>query len=485
MIRQAVIVAGGRGTRLGALARKHGNKSLVPVLGKPLLCRTVEWLKKAGVKSIIVTVNYVTEFKKILALFRGDTSVAVIGNMSRISSAECLHPIQGMLDERFLFVYGHAPVPPEHIEKLSTATQDEVVVTLYSTTTQRKIRKKAAKLEGSRVILDEEGDLFIEPPHILNREFVGILIQTESWKESFQLYSGHIFGVRASHPPEYHYPKDLEQVRAWLAKKIKKEVPKKKRGEQFGEVVTNYQQYRKSHPREIFAELFSLMKNKGGAVILDLACGSGKSTEPLVRKNTSVIGCDTDRRMLREASNLARAKHLPITYVHGRAESLPFEGNTFDAVVIGSAFHWFASRRAVTEIRRVLKPDGLIFIFQYRYPTTEKEEEYNEEAPLLRDCGIEYPERERARGTAEFFTNILKSGGFKDIQTLTIKKFRRYSVAERVGRVKTLSAYTLLSAKDKRKMIAELERALKKKWGKRRYRLIPQIVNLCYGYKPK
>ncbi len=220
MIRQSVVVAGGKGTRLGILARKHGNKSLVPVLGRPLLCQTIDWLKEAGVESIIVTINYVAEFKKILALFRNDTSVAVIGNLSRVSSAECLSPIRGLLDARFLFVYGHAPVPPEHIEKLAAVARDEVVVSLYPTTTQRGMRKKPARLEGLSVVLGEGGNLFIEPPHVLSREFVGVLAQAESWRESFHAYRGPIFGIRASHPPEFHYPRDLEQVRRWLVKRL-------------------------------------------------------------------------------------------------------------------------------------------------------------------------------------------------------------------------------------------------------------------------
>ncbi len=260
---------------------------------------------------------------------------------------------------------------------------------------------------------------------------------------------------------------------------------KKKRGGRFGEVVKNYQRYRKSHPRELFKKFFSLMKVKSGTAVLDLACGSGKSTEPLVRRGISVTGCDSDRRMLREATNRAKAKRFSITYAYGRAEKLPFQRNTFDAVVVGSAFHWLANKRAIAEVKRVLKPGGMVYIFQYRYPTTEREDEYNEEAPLLRDCGIEYPERERLRGTPEFFKTVLENRGFENVRIHEIKKFRLYSVEERVGRIKTLSAYTLLSVADRRKVIAELTRILKKKWGRSKYRLIPQTADVCYGYKPK
>jgi len=220
MIRQAVVVAGGKGTRLGILAQQYGNKSLVPVLGEPLLCHTVRWLKEVGVEMIVVTVNYVAELRKVLTLFRNDTSVAVIGNLSRKNSAQCLPPIRGLLDNRFLFVYGHAPVPPEHLNKIASLTQEGVVASLYSTTTQRESTKKPAALHGSRIVFVEQGALYIEPPHILDHYFVELLARTESWKASFRSYQGPVFGVQTTHPPEFHYRKDFSRVRAWLTRRV-------------------------------------------------------------------------------------------------------------------------------------------------------------------------------------------------------------------------------------------------------------------------
>ena len=156
---------------------------------------------------------------------------------------------------------------------------------------------------------------------------------------------------------------------------------------------------------------------------------------------------------------------------------------SFDAATIGSAFHWFAYEEATVEMKRVLKPGGLVYIFQYRYPTTEKEEDHNEEAPLLRCYGVEYPAPERTRTTPEFIKDLLEMSGFKNVRLRTIKKLRRYSVAERVGRIKTLSAYTLLSARNKKEVTTELTRILERKWGGRKYRLIPQSIDVLYGYK--
>ena len=67
--------------------------------------------------------------------------------------------------------------------------------------------------------------------------------------------------------------------------------------------------------------------------ILDIGCGTGKSTEPLIKifKNAEIVGCDPDAAMLAEAKASAKKLGLPIEYVEGRAERLPFVDDSFDA----------------------------------------------------------------------------------------------------------------------------------------------------------
>ena len=55
---QAVIMAGGRGTRLAALTRDEIPKPMVSVAGKPLLLWQVERLKENGITDIIMVVGH-------------------------------------------------------------------------------------------------------------------------------------------------------------------------------------------------------------------------------------------------------------------------------------------------------------------------------------------------------------------------------------------------------------------------------------------
>lgn len=66
-IKTAVIIAGGKGTRMKSLDEDVPNnflnihKAMIDVLGKPLLERNVDWLKRHGVENIIIGVAHKKE----------------------------------------------------------------------------------------------------------------------------------------------------------------------------------------------------------------------------------------------------------------------------------------------------------------------------------------------------------------------------------------------------------------------------------------
>lgn len=215
MLRQALIAAGGKGKRLGSLAQVYGSKSLIPIAGKPIVCHVIDWLRVASVEEIIVTVNYATEYRIMRELLGGDPRVRVVANRFRKSSIQCLTPHSNLLDPCFFFIYGHAPVPPAHLMRMCSADQ-ELVVSLYPTTSQGEEQKKAARLENGLAVFDSRGTLYVEPPHILTGEFVSLLTQASSWKEAFLKYAKPVAGVLAKHPPEFHYPADFEITKKFM-----------------------------------------------------------------------------------------------------------------------------------------------------------------------------------------------------------------------------------------------------------------------------
>jgi SAM-dependent methyltransferase len=99
-----------------------------------------------------------------------------------------------------------------------------------------------------------------------------------------------------------------------------------------------------------------------GIRALDLACGTGISSEVLVsaRPTWSWTGVDASGPML----DRARSKTLlrSMKWVLAPAESLPFESSSFDVVVCSLAWHWFDGGRALAEVQRVLRPGGRLHL---------------------------------------------------------------------------------------------------------------------------
>jgi ubiquinone/menaquinone biosynthesis C-methylase UbiE len=99
-----------------------------------------------------------------------------------------------------------------------------------------------------------------------------------------------------------------------------------------------------------------------GQQVLDVACGTGALTLAVagrVLPNGAAFGLDASQEMLA----VARRKPGAIKWYEGRAESLPFDDATFDAVVSQFGLMFFDDRiAALREMWRVLRPGGRLAV---------------------------------------------------------------------------------------------------------------------------
>ena len=107
------------------------------------------------------------------------------------------------------------------------------------------------------------------------------------------------------------------------------------------------------------------------AVVLEVGCGPGHlSIDLAIDHGLEVTGLDLDPDMIvRAGANAARRAagggHAP-TFVVGDAAALPFPDGSFDVVVSTfSLHHWSDPVAGLTEIARVLRPDGRALIWDF------------------------------------------------------------------------------------------------------------------------
>ncbi|MBF2015384.1 MAG: class I SAM-dependent methyltransferase [Rivularia sp. T60_A2020_040] len=102
--------------------------------------------------------------------------------------------------------------------------------------------------------------------------------------------------------------------------------------------------------------------------VLDLCCGSGQTTQFLVKLSDHVTGLDASPLSIKRAQ-----KNVPqAEYVEAFAENMPFTDNHFDIVHTSVALHEMESqqlRLILKEVYRVLQPGGIFTLVDFHKPT--------------------------------------------------------------------------------------------------------------------
>ena len=95
--------------------------------------------------------------------------------------------------------------------------------------------------------------------------------------------------------------------------------------------------------------------------IVDLGCGvTGNNTLYLLEKGKRVVSCDFAEEALKVVSTIKGSKTLRFDML----EPFPFEDNYTDLVIADLSLHYFKdsdTKRIISEIRRILKPNGHLF----------------------------------------------------------------------------------------------------------------------------
>lgn len=118
------------------------------------------------------------------------------------------------------------------------------------------------------------------------------------------------------------------------------------------------------------------LKDKAHPLILDVATGSGRVPYDLATNpdfECIIIGLDAAFEMLKQAADKISGLNQDMVAVHfiqQKADLLPFNDESFDAVTCLESLEFFPSdRAALIEMVRVLRPGGLLITSRRRGPT--------------------------------------------------------------------------------------------------------------------
>ncbi len=121
-----------------------------------------------------------------------------------------------------------------------------------------------------------------------------------------------------------------------------------------------YRRFRPTYPAALFDFLSRDLPQ--GAAVWDCATGNGQAAAALSRHAAIVVATDQSGAQLARAAT-ARG----VYYAKALAEAAPLARGSMDLVTVAQALHWFDFERFYAEVRRVLKPGGLLAAWTYSF----------------------------------------------------------------------------------------------------------------------
>ena len=156
-----------------------------------------------------------------------------------------------------------------------------------------------------------------------------------------------------------------------VVKKLNNIVEKKKRiKDHFESIASEYSEelpphYQKYLLKRKMAYVLNDCDNLGDKIGLDIGCGQGFYVQHLKRKTKKMVGIDFSFNNVR---NTLKLRNSNIKYgLNSDGTQLPFKSNYFDFCYSINVIHHLPSRalhrKFINEMIRVVKPGGMIFIF--------------------------------------------------------------------------------------------------------------------------
>ena len=119
-------------------------------------------------------------------------------------------------------------------------------------------------------------------------------------------------------------------------------------------------------------KVLKMVSKSNPKTILDIATGTGDLAILMAETNAKkIIGLDISSGMLEVGKKKIASKNLSdtIEMVLADSENMPFEDNYFDAITVAFGVRNFENlEKGLTEILRVLKPNGLFVILETSVP---------------------------------------------------------------------------------------------------------------------
>lgn len=109
------------------------------------------------------------------------------------------------------------------------------------------------------------------------------------------------------------------------------------------------------------------------SVIADIGSGTGILSEALLKRGYGVYCVEPDAALQQKAKERLN-RFNGFTAVDAAAEDTNIMDKSIDGITVASAFHWFSPEAFLSECKRIMKPEGHVFLI---YNIRQSEDEFS------------------------------------------------------------------------------------------------------------
>ncbi len=228
----------------------------------------------------------------------------------------------------------------------------------------------------------------------------------------------------------------------------------------FSKQAADYAKFRPRYPKELFAWLGSIAP--GTELAWDCATGSGQAAVELAQVFQRVVATDASDKQIANAE-----RHPRIEYRVATAEESGLETGSVDLVTVAQALHWFDFEKFYAEMRRVLKPGGVIAATAYKLATVSPAIDTVVNRYYSGIVGKYWPAE---RVPVEKFEEL--PFPFAVVENPPFGMVAEWNVEQLLGYLRTWSATQRFMASEKRDPLADVETELRDAWGNEPRRVV-------------
>lgn len=187
----------------------------------------------------------------------------------------------------------------------------------------------------------------------------------------------------------------------------------------------------------------------------DCGTGNGQAAVELANLFDRVIATDASEKQITNAEPHANAE-----YRIAPAEESGIDSNTIDLITVAQALHWFDLERFYAEVRRVLRPRGVLAVWTYTFLHIDPAIDVVIDHYYSEVIGPFWPPE---RALVENFSKL--PFPFPEIATPTFEMAVEWDLAQLLGYLRTWSATQRFVAANKRDPLEIIFHDLHSEWG--------------------